>query len=114
MEDNTDNPKMERISSHELDLYKVRDNLSPSGERGWAIVLHYDSRDPDIVEHIFGVPGSTPGAKEFLDYWCLRLNRGFVQGWAFAKGYTICQASPEYYKIANKAYEAWITLAKKR
>jgi hypothetical protein len=47
------------------------------GENDFEIVL--DTNRPEL-EHIFGMDCSDPKNMAWLDYWCLRLNRAFVNG----------------------------------
>lgn len=100
--------KLETIRSDEFDLYKVETVINPeTGAEGWGIVLYYDSSDLNKKEKIFSLDKGKDVYKEFLDYWCLRLNRAFVQGWSFARGYNFCYPSPEYFKQLDDLYEKW-------
>jgi hypothetical protein len=95
--------KLEWVSSKEFDLYKVEPNRN-----GYGIFLYTDSSDPTKKELIFGLKEEGEGLqKAFLDYWCLRLNRAFVQGWCFARGYNITYPSKEYYEQLDELYEKW-------
>ena len=100
--------KLEIVLPEEFDLYKVEENKSPDGEDGWGIYLYYDGSDPSKRELIFGLNKNNGGdSKAFLDYWCLRLNRAFVQGWSFARGHNVCYPSEGYYEQLNQLYEKW-------
>jgi hypothetical protein len=100
--------KLETISSEEFDLYKVEESEAPDGQKGWGIYLYYDSSDLDKKELIFGLNKSNSGdPKAFLDYWCLRLNRAFVQGWCYARGYNVNYPSEGYFKQLNELFEKW-------
>lgn len=44
--------------------------------------------------------------KAFLDYWCMRLNRAFVNGWFGAKGVSSWPDN-NYYLILNELYRKW-------
>lgn len=101
--------RKEIIKSTEFDLYEVVEKDNPAtGAEGHGIYLSYDSANPDKKELIFGLDKKNDGTnKAFLDYWCLRLNRAFVQGWCYAKGYNVNYPSEGYFKSLNELVEVW-------
>ena len=109
--------KEDVIQAKEIELYIVEkaQNKNDNNKDGWAIFLNGDTLNPLNKELIFGLDEDKEGKnKAFLDYWCARLNRSFVQGWALAKGYNVCYPSEGYFKALDELYEKWTSMKLKK
>jgi len=53
------------------------------GENEYKIVLNTNRAEDEVI---FGMDCSDIKNKAWLDYWCLRLNRAFVNGWMGSQG----------------------------
>lgn len=58
-------------------------------------------------EHIFGLPKSEKG-QAFLEYWRLRLNRAFINGW-FGRGGQSNYPDAGYYEELERLYQIAFT-----
>lgn len=106
-------PKVETVCSSEFNLYKVEETKSPQGKPANGIFLYYSGEDPTQKELIFSVDVDETGqTKAFLDYWCLRLNRAFVQGWCFARGYNVTYPTKEYFEQLDLLFKKWSKIGK--
>lgn len=92
---------VEKMNPEEYNLYSVQEE-EKNGKKGHAIILGNNKLDGELI---FGANADESGKnKAFLDYWCLRLNRAFVQGWAFSKGASSIP-SMGYYEELDRLYK---------
>lgn len=95
------NGKTGTVSSKEMDVYEVV-------ESDQRYVLRLVTNNPDMpYEHIMSVAEKSPATLAMLQYWCLRLNRAFVNGYFFSEGLS---SSPDevYYQRVDKCFKQWI------
>lgn len=79
--------------------YKVI-RCTDKGENDYKIILDANRAEE---EFIFGLDCSNSKNKAWLDYWCLRLNRAFVNGWMGGQGLS-SWPDEEYYKELDRLF----------
>lgn len=74
---------IEIANPEEYNLYLVKE-IERNGVKAYQLVFKSSESNE---EFIFGMDSDDSGRnKSWLDYWCLRLNRAFMNGWFGAKG----------------------------
>lgn len=93
--------KMSEVLSTEVEIYHVRQYKD-----GYGIFLD-DSNCIHEPELIFGTNCTLDSPhKAFLDYWCMRLNRAFINGWFGAQGKSSWPAK-DYYARLDQLCQKW-------
>ena len=91
---------LQRATKEYSEPYKVIKS-SDKGENDYEIILDTNRDNP---EHIFGMDCSNIKNKAWLDYWCLRLNRAFVNGWMGSQGVSSWPYE-KYYKELDRLFD---------
>lgn len=83
-------------NSEEYSPYLVKETKK-DGLKGFELVF----RDKELNEElIFAMKPDKSGVnRAWVDYWCLRLNRAFIDGWFGAKGVPIKHDSRHYEEL---------------
>lgn len=96
------------VPNSEMDVYFVRSN-----EKGYFIQLE----NPKVLEEkefIFGLglhtdpPEKLDKNKAWLYYWCMRLNRAYVNGWGASQGISTWP-DKNYYEELDRLYKKMTT-----
>jgi len=91
----------ETAHPNDYDVYFVKE-VQRNGSRGYQLYLNIGG---DGEEAIFGLDFDENGKnKAWLDYWAMRLNRAFVNGWFGAKGLS-SHPDAKYYEELNRLFD---------
>lgn len=89
------------------DIYQVVE-IERENNQYYSLRLYGNPGEVDGIpefEHIIGLPKNEKN-KAYLEYWKLRLNRSFINGW-FARDGVSSYPENGYYNELNRLYNIW-------